>query len=150
MNITVRKGAVADLEHIVRFQIDMALESEGVILKPESVVSGVKAALKDPSLGEYFVAEDENGTVIGSLLVTKEWSDWNACSYWWIQSVYVAPSYRGRGIFTALYNEVRRLAKEDGSSSLRLYVDKDNVRAQSTYSKIGMQQSHYLMFEESL
>ena len=84
------------------------------------------------------------------MLVTKEWSDWNSCNYWWIQSVYVRPEFRGNGVFTALYQEVKRLAKESGSTSLRLYVDKDNEKAQYRYRKLGMEQSHYLMFEESL
>ena len=147
---TIEKANPAELDIIARFQIEMALESEGEMLDPERVRYGVEAALKNPSLGEYFVARSEDGAVMGSLLVTKEWSDWNDCAYWWIQSVYVQPQYRGQGVFTSLYNEIKRRAAESGSTSLRLYVDKDNISAQETYKKLGMKQSHYLMFEVPL
>lgn len=140
-------GALAD---IVRFQLEMAFESEGVELDIATVQAGVEAALRDPRLGEYFVARGADGAVMGSLMVTREWSDWHAGDYWWIQSVYVRPEYRGQGVFKALYAEVRRRAVAAGSSSLRLYVDRSNTRAQSTYQRLGMSPSHYLMYEEDL
>jgi Acetyltransferases len=141
---------MAEAPEIIRFQIDMALESEGAVLDPAKVKEGVEEAMNNPAHGEYFTAWNEDGALMGSLLVTKEWSDWNSCDYWWIQSVYVRPEFRGNKVFTALYQEVRRMAKESGSTSLRLYVDHTNVRAQATYKKLGMDQSHYLMYEESL
>lgn len=141
---------MADVPEIIRFQIDMALESEGTVLDAEKVRAGVEEGMANPAHGEYFTAWNEEGVLMGSLLVTKEWSDWNCCDYWWIQSVYVRPEYRGNKVFTALYCEVRRLAKASGSTCLRLYVDKTNVRAQATYKKLGMDECHYLMYEESL
>ena len=148
--ISISRGTPADLDDIVRFQIDMAQESEGTALDPLTVSHGVRTALQNPSHGEYLVSRNENGVIVGSLMMTKEWSDWNNSDYWWIQSVYVRPEFRRQGVFKALYAEARRLAKEAGSTSLRLYVDRNNLRAQRTYANLGMAPSHYLMFEESL
>lgn len=150
MNWTIEKGIPADAEIIAQFQVDMADESEGTSLDMDTVLKGVSAGLKDPSKGSYFLAKAEDGAIAGSLFLTKEWSDWNNCSYWWIQSVYVRPSYRRMGAFTALYSEVKKLAKEEGSTCLRLYVDRNNTKAKECYHKQGMDECHYLMYEELL
>lgn len=126
----------------------MAMESEGTSLDGEKVLKGVCAALMDPSKGTYYLVKTEEGETAGSLFVTKEWSDWNDCWYWWIQSVYVRPEFRRQGAFTALYGKVRELSQADGSTCLRLYVDRNNVKAQKCYQKQGMAECHYLMYEE--
>lgn len=46
-----------------------------------------------------------------------------------------------------MYNEVLKLAKSEGVSQVRLYVDKDNLKAQKVYEKSGMSRCHYLMYE---
>jgi len=150
MNWIIEKGIVEDAEVVAQFQVDMAMESEGTKLDAATVLKGVRAGLEDPAKGTYFLAKAESGDVAGSLFLTKEWSDWNNCAYWWIQSVYVRPEYRRQGAFSALYAEVRRCAELEGSTCLRLYVDRENINAQECYKKQGMDECHYLMYEEIL
>lgn len=102
MNWKVEKGTEADAGKIAEFQIDMALESEGAILDRDKILNGVRAGLSDPAKGTYYIVRTESGETAGSLLVTKEWSDWNNCWYWWIQSVFVKPEYRRQGAFSYL------------------------------------------------
>ena len=103
--------------------------------------------MEDPYKGTYIVAKTEDATV-GSLMLTREWSDWTNRWYWWIQSVYVTPEFRGKGVYRAMYTKVKELAKEAGVTQIRLYVDKTNFRAQKVYQKLGMDECHYLMYEE--
>jgi ribosomal protein S18 acetylase RimI-like enzyme len=126
----------------------MAMESEGCVLDKEKVTKGVTAAMLDDSKGIYWVAKFE-GRTIGSLMITREWSDWNNEWYWWIQSVYVMPEYRGQGIFRAMYTKVIEMAKEQNINQVRLYVDRHNTNAQKVYQKLGMEECHYLMYETS-
>ena len=49
-----------------------------------------------------------------------------------------------------MYRKVKDAAKENNVSQIRLYVDKTNVSAQKVYQNLGMQESHYLMYEENL
>lgn len=109
-----------------------------------------------------------DGAFAGSLLVTFEWSDWRNGYYWWIQSVFVRRAFRGRGVrsalllcvsssakalvrpqvFRSLYTHVMDTARRRGDvTQVRLYVETTNTAAQATYQKLGMQQSHYLMYE---
>lgn len=145
----ITRGAVCDIDSIVQFQADMAMESEGCVLDKEKVTKGVTSAILDDSKGVYWVAKFEKRP-IGSLMLTREWSDWNNEWYWWIQSVYVIPEFRRKGVYKAMYQNVKDAAKANNVSQIRLYVDKTNVSAQKVYQNLGMQESHYLMFEENL
>lgn len=149
INFEVSRGEVCDIDTIVQFQADMAMESEGCVLDKEKVTKGVTAAMLDDSKGIYWVAKYE-GRIIGSLMITREWSDWNNEWYWWIQSVYVTPEYRKQGVYKAMYQKVKDAAKENNVSQIRLYADKTNLSAQKAYQSLGMHKSHYLMFEEDL
>ena len=149
INFVVSRGEVCDIDTIVQFQADMAMESEGCVLNKEKVTKGVTAAMLDDSKGIYWVAKYE-GRTIGSLMITREWSDWNNEWYWWIQSVYVTPAYRKQGVYKAMYQKVKDAAKENNVSQIRLYADKTNLSAQKAYQSLGMHKSHYLMFEEDL
>ena len=101
INYTVSEGTVSDTAAIAQFQVDMALESEGTVLDLEMVTSGVAAAMADEYKGKYIVAR-VGGEAISSLMLTREWSDWTNRWYWWIQSVYVKPEYRGKGAYRAM------------------------------------------------
>ncbi|BCV43898.1 GNAT family N-acetyltransferase [Shewanella algae] len=144
----IRKGTPKDTEALVAFNQAMAQETEGLALDSDTLSRGVSSLLENPAKGFYLVAEIE-GEIAGSLMVTFEWSDWRAADYYWIQSVYIKPEHRQKGIYRALYQEVKTLAeKQGGAASFRLYVEQENTRAQQAYQSLGMSQSHYLMYEE--
>ena len=144
----VRQATRADAPILIEFNCAMALETERKELLPEVIGAGVRALLANPAAGFYVVAEAE-GRTVGALLVTKEWSDWRNGTFWWIQSVYVRPEYRRRGIYRRLYRYLQaQAAKKRAVCGFRLYVEKDNRRAQRTYRASGMRQTQYLVYEE--
>lgn len=149
INYTISVGNENDTAAIAQFQVDMAQESEGTALDHELVLKGVAAAMADKYKGTYIVARVE-GEAIGSLMLTREWSDWTNKWYWWIQSVYVKPEYRGKGAYRAMYQKIKEMAREEGIAQIRLYVDKTNYSAQKVYQKLGMAECHYYMYEEVL
>ena len=144
----IRVATPADAGVLVEFNAAMALETEGKELLPEVIGAGVRSLLQRESSGFYLVAED-SGRVVGSLLVTKEWSDWRNGDFWWIQSVYVRPEFRRRGVYKRLYRHIQEMAAKDpGVCGFRLYVERENARAQTTYRALGMKETRYLVFEE--
>jgi GNAT superfamily N-acetyltransferase len=144
---TVRAAAIEDLEALVAGNLALAEETERVRLEVDTLRQGIRALLESRAPGRYWVAELE-GRVVGQLLITYEWSDWRNCMVWWIQSVYVAPDARGRGVLRTLYDAARREALAAGSGGLRLYVDTTNIRAQAAYAALGMNGGHYRVFED--
>lgn len=143
----VRQATIDDHQAIVNFQLAMANETEGVGLDKTTVEKGVKAVISDASKGNYYIAEI-NGQVIGSLLTTFEWSDWRNGTILWIQSVYVLPEFRRKGVYRTMYSHIKNMVLSlNNINGIRLYADKTNLSAQKTYESLGMNQDHYTMFE---
>ncbi|HVT02782.1 MAG TPA: GNAT family N-acetyltransferase [Thermoanaerobaculia bacterium] len=141
-----RKAEASDATEIIRFQVEMARETEALELDRDTVTRGVTAVFDDLARGFYLVAE-EAGVVIGSLMITYEWSDWRNGVVWWIQSVYVVPEHRRKGIYAGLYEEIKQLVERSNVRGLRLYVDHRNKSAQKVYERLGMTAEHYQMYE---
>ena len=146
----IRDARTADSGDIAAGNTMMALETEGKSLDAAVIGPGVQAVLNDPAKGRYWVAES-GSEVIGQLMVTYEWSDWRNGNIWWIQSVFVRPDWRRKGVFCALYRHVESLvANEPDAIGLRLYVEENNKRAQRTYAALGMVNPGYLVMESML
>jgi ribosomal protein S18 acetylase RimI-like enzyme len=144
----IRLATPQDAPVLVAFNTAMALETEGKELLPDVIGAGVRSLLDNPASGFYVVAERED-RVVGSLMITKEWSDWRNGSFWWIQSVYVRPELRRQGVYKRLYRHVQEMAAKDPAvCGFRLYVERENGRAQATYLALGMKETRYLVFEE--
>lgn len=148
--IGVRLARPRDAIRIARFNNAMAMETESRSLEEETVGAGVEAVFSSDDKGFYVVAE-HSGEVVGALMVTFEWSDWRNGFFWWIQSVYVEPEFRRRGIYRLLYEFVVDRARSAGNvHGFRLYVERGNSVAQSVYATLGMRETDYLIFEQSL
>ncbi len=143
-NVTVTLATGDDLDALVSGNAAMARETEAKELDLAVLRRGVAAVLGSADKGFYLVARpgpsSEGGAsgCIGQLMITFEWSDWRARPIWWIQSVYVLPEARRRGVYRALYAEVMRRAAEADVCAVRLYVERTNGRAKETYSALGM------------
>ncbi|HZZ42474.1 MAG TPA: GNAT family N-acetyltransferase [Tepidisphaeraceae bacterium] len=146
-DVAVRLANMGDAEVIAGFNVEMAWETEEVRLDPVLGLAGVRAALGDVHKAIYFLAE-VGGVVAGQVMVTHEWSDWRNGDIWWVQSVYVTPGFRRRGVFGRMYRHVVAAAKEAGAVGVRLYVEKENAEAQRTYVSMGMEMTYYVVMQE--
>ena len=159
MTLRIRAAHASDRDLLAQWAVAMALETEHKQLDPPTVSAGVAAGLADSTRARYFVAMREavlagDETValpVGTLMLTREWSDWRNGDWWWIQSVYVPPEHRRQGVFAALYRNVEETARATaGVIGLRLYVERDNAAAQRTYQTLGMVDAGYKIFEAPL
>lgn len=145
-DIIIRTAFPSEAQIIAEHNVEMAKETEDRPLDFDTTHIGVKAVLNDPGKGFYLVAE-ASGRIVANLMITFEWSDWRNGNMWWFQSVFVKKEWRKRGIFKLMYDRVMDMAKEKSVKELRLYVDKSNTAAQAVYEQLGMEESHYLMYE---
>lgn len=146
-NFSIRRATLNDLDTLAAFNAAMADETEDKTLEQDTLRAGIRGLLQDEQKGRYWVA-DQGSRIMGALMCTTEWSDWRNGAFWWIQSVYVRPEARRQGVFTALYEHVRSKAQnEPGVCGLRLYVERENAAAQSTYEALGMARTAYQMYE---
>jgi GNAT superfamily N-acetyltransferase len=146
-DVTVRPARPSDLETLVRFSAAMAVETEGRTLDLDRLRQGTSAVLASSEHGYYLVAETAS-RVIAQLLLTYEWSDWRNGVFWWIQSVYVEPGMRRHGVYRTMHEYVLRDAqRRKDVCGIRLYVAKDNGKAQAAYTQLGMGLTAYQVYE---
>ena len=156
MRFRIRRATSNDAETLARFGERLARESEGKTLDPATIRAGVRSVFERERGAFYLVAEtpdddEEENTPAGTLMVTREWSDWRNGFFWWMQSVYVRPVYRQQGVLRALFEEVRRRASETGDvCGLRLYVERENAAARAAYDALGMAETSYRICETEL
>ncbi|GAC1463260.1 MAG: GNAT family N-acetyltransferase [Isosphaeraceae bacterium] len=145
-----RDARLTDLEVVIDFNQNLALETEAKSLDLQILRAGVLAAMEHPGRLRYWVAESqESGKVVGQAAVTSEWSDWRNGWLWWYQSVYVRRESRGQGVFRCLHDHIRSIARRAGDVvGLRLYVEQQNLRAQRTYEKLGLVPGGYQVYQE--
>ncbi len=157
MTYRIRAAEPADVDLLAQWAQAMALETEHRQLDADTVRAGVAAGIADPAKARYFIAMHDAvlaggetiGVAVGTLMITREWSDWRNGDWWWIQSVYVIAQHRRQGVFAAMHQHVQQLAQDtSGVIGLRLYVERDNDVAQRTYTALGMHDAGYLIQEQ--
>ena len=148
--LRIREATEVDINAVIDANIALAFESEGKALDRAVVARGVTRLLADPKRGRYLVAVDVDDqgreTFVGQLMLTCEWSDWRDGWWWWIQSVFVVPGWRRRGVYRALHDAVvAEIDADPEVCGLRLYVEPDNEGARATYRALGMLETYRVM-----
>jgi GNAT superfamily N-acetyltransferase len=145
----IRVAQPPDAREIAQQNIAMAKESECVTLHYDIALAGVNSLLVDNTKGFYLVAE-EQGLLIGQLMITFEWSDWRNQPIWWVQSVYVKKEWRNKGVFANLLQMTQQLARTHNVAFLRLYVHQHNQSALQVYEKKGWTLEPYLIYQHTI
>lgn len=107
----------------------------------------VQAAILEPN-GMLYVWE-EDGRLLGLVslfLKEQEESDVRLpCRYVDLDTLYVRPEAKGRGIGTALYQAACQWAKEQGADRVKLMTLGENRDARAFYDKMGMREQQVIL-----
>lgn len=152
MQLRMRLADHADAPVIADCNCRLAWETEQLVLPAETVLNGVRRGLQCGAEVQYWVADWQTADgwqIAGQLMLTREWSDWRDGWLVWLQSVYVIPEARRRGVFRQLLQHVQQqLRQQPEVVGLRLYVEHANTRALQTYQQLGFQDAGYLVLEQ--
>ena len=147
-DIFVREAEQSDVSTLIEYNLSLADETESISLDKNILRLGIEKALELNNC-RYLVAELDN-KIVGQTMLTSEWSDWRNGVIWWMQSVYVNPDYRKRGVFQSILKYIENLAEKTPEvKALRLYVMDDNQIARRAYQNLGIKNSSYLVYEKS-
>ena len=147
---TIRKASAADIDTLVAFTLREAREAEDADAADEDVRRGVRGAFADPPRATYWVAEGADGRIVASTSVVGEWSNFHGGDYWWIQSLFIDPEHRGRGLVDQLLEHLEHAATAAGALELRLYAHRANERAIRVYRRCGFVEPPYLIMRRRL
>lgn len=146
---SVRDAKVTDIDALVAFTLREAREAEAYAADEAAVRRGIAAAFDEPPLSTYWVAEFD-GQVVGSVSVVREWSNFRGGHYWWIQSIFILPDHRARGVIKMLIDRVATVARAAGALDLRLYAHESSDRALQAYRRYGFATTPYVMMRLDL
>lgn len=85
---------------------------------------------------EFCTCRDDSGQLVGMIAFYANQPETGIA---YIPHIYVSPAYRGRGIFSQMFQKVVAYVKQKGYTSIKLEVSKDNMTAQKAYIKQGFQ-----------
>jgi ribosomal protein S18 acetylase RimI-like enzyme len=146
----IRSATIDDLSTLVTFTLEEAFEAEGVRKDAAGVRRGVEGAFQDPPQSTYWVVEDPQGHTVASTSIVTEWSDFHGGLYWWIQSLFIVPDHRGRGLVELVLDHLAVLAKRADALELRLYAHNSNQRAFRVYHRCGFTTAPYTIMVRKL
>ncbi|PZO66522.1 MAG: hypothetical protein DI498_06285 [Paracoccus denitrificans] len=81
------------------------------------------------------------GDAVGMPLAVAGWEADQRANTGWVLSVYTRPAARGRGLMSALFDQLMARARAAGLSQMALNVGQGNIAAQRTYARLGFAQS---------
>ena len=132
MQINIRKAGTKDFPEIHQMIHALATFEKA----PEKHTNTVEQMEKEQAYFEAFIAEDENGIVLGMALYFIAYFTWVGKSLY-LDDLYVKKEYRGKGIGKLLINNIFEVAKKENCKRLRWQVLDWNSPAIDFYKKLG-------------
>jgi GNAT superfamily N-acetyltransferase len=95
-----------------------------------------------------FVAEDDEGRVVGLLTASQRWTLWHAGPCALIEELVVDEKARRRGIGRALIQAALDWASAQGCSEVEVSTELDNSVARAFYRRLGFESEALLLEHE--
>lgn len=145
----IRPATPEDADILVAYTLSEALDAERRTLSRSDVQRGVAGGFATPPKARYWVVESA-GSIVASTSIVTEWSNFRGGDYWWIQSLYIVPEHRGKGLVDVVLRFLVDEAKAGGALDLRLYGYNTNARALRAYQRFGFREAPYLILTKLL
>jgi GNAT superfamily N-acetyltransferase len=129
----IERAVLADLDAIHRLLQDQFGEHD-IELSSKSLKDAIAEMLVNDRWGMFFVARDE-GQVIAVAAIAYAWTLEHGGKSAWLDELYVIPERRGKGIGTALLQEVVKELQNQGCKAIDLEVEREHRRAERLYQR---------------
>jgi len=84
------------------------------------------------------VAKNEHGEIVGLMHYREMPSPLRGLKIGFLDDLYILPAYRGQGIFTSLFNELKNIGESRNWPCIRWITGDDNYHARSAYDRIAV------------
>ena len=132
MNYSIRQYKKSDLEAILKLIEELAIFEKA----PEKVTNSVKQMEQEMEYFECFVAESDQGQIVGMALFYTVYYTWVGKSMY-LDDLIVTKQWRGNGIGRNLLDKVIEKAKNSNCKRLRWQVLDWNEAAIKMYNNYG-------------
>ncbi len=125
-------GLMTQLNEVVHGQIDAGMEGR------------FRTMLNLPQYA-IFVAQDEQGQIVGLLTASARWTLWHKGPCAIIEELVVDEAARGQGAGRALIQAAIEWAKAQACSEVEVSTGMDNTAAQALYRQLGFDDEALLL-----
>jgi GNAT superfamily N-acetyltransferase len=132
MNISIRKASPEDFPVILSLIRELAAFEK----EPEKVTNSVEQMRQEQDLFSCFVAETEEGEIVGMALYFFAYFTWVGKSLY-LEDIYIKEPFRKLKIGTSLLNRIFDVAREENCKRVRWQVLNWNKSAIQMYKKHG-------------
>lgn len=147
--MVIRKLEQADFDTVLSMML-VFYASDALLVHPSEEVlrKTLTDALADTPYLEAFGFE-ENGILAGYGMVAMSYSTEAGGLCAWIEDIYIAPEYRGKGFGTSFLAFVKN-RYENRVARIRLEAEPENERAMAVYRKAGFEVLGYTQLVKEL
>jgi GNAT superfamily N-acetyltransferase len=132
---SIAPAGVGDCTECARLLVEQ-LGEHGVDASAEELSRVLEKVATDAARGFIMLARDER-RIVGIAYVATILSAEHGGLVAWLEELYVAPSFRSRGIGTALVAAILERAREMDILAIDLEIDAGHSRAESLYRRFG-------------
>jgi len=126
---------VSDLDALLEF-VRAYYDFDGIPYRSERIRIALDILLRDPSLGRVWIIRFGRKAVGHAILTFGYDLEFNGRQAT-ITELFIAPAYRSRRMGSKMIKLIEETCRQLGIAALELQVERDNVRAQSLYRKLG-------------
>jgi len=148
--VRVRREDLPKLEDFLRKDATQAHPDDPAA--PQAFVDGVRKSLDSldflSSDSHWLLAAEIDGDYVGYLNAVRIHKADGRIAVLYVDELMVLNVFRRRGVATALWEEVHRLAREIGAWRIRVTVDPDNDGARQFYRSVGLRESPVVLCQQ--
>jgi len=135
-NISIRKATPTDLPAIIPLCAAHAA-FENSTYDPTGKVELLQEHLFGTHPKAHCLVAEQDQKLIGYVTYMLQFSTWNAASYVYLDCIYLTATTRGKGIGTALMDQVYKFAAAENCAHIEWQTPDDNFDAIAFYKKLG-------------
>ena len=124
-----------DIETLLEF-VKAYYDFDEIPYQAKRIRSAIVILLNDPSLGRVWIIRYGRKAVGHAILTFGYDLEFNGRQAT-ITELFIAPAYRSRRLGSKMITRIEGTCRQLGIGALELQVERDNVRAQSLYRRLG-------------
>ncbi|MNY27570.1 Acetyltransferase (GNAT) family protein [compost metagenome] len=144
--VTVREAVSSDIPQLKTLMLAYIVDFYQYRQPEDEKLDALIHELLEQKVGIQFVAETEDGALVGFATLYFSFSTLRASKIAIMNDLFVVEAERGQGAAAKLFAACKGYGARHGYAKLTWETAPDNLRAQAFYAKMGGDQGHWLTF----
>jgi ribosomal protein S18 acetylase RimI-like enzyme len=145
----IRRAEAGDIDRILDLSSRLYSEDGDVPFDRARASAALETLVRSEQFGLVLVA-DELSRVVGFLVLVWGFSLESGGKDAFVDELYVASGWRGRGIGTALLGAAEAACAANGADTVHLVVERSNAGAERLYRRLGFTGRHVSLLTKRL